>query len=64
MPGVITVDANIDMVAALQAIAAVGDEDVDSTVEMSDDSEARVLTHTRSSRTKKHHRVEESGRTV
>jgi hypothetical protein len=38
-------DAHIDILAALRAFSSVGDEDMDSIVEMTDDSEAEVLTH-------------------
>jgi len=60
----ITVDTDFKMVAALQVLSALGDEDGDPSVEMSDDSEAGVLTHTQSSNAKRPRRVEESGKTV
>jgi len=62
--GFIAVDAHIEIVAALQVFSAVGDEEVDSIVEMTDNSEAEVLTHACSSRTKRHHRIKELGRIV
>jgi hypothetical protein len=43
--GCIAVNAHSDIVATLQAFSAVGYEDMDSIVEMSDDGEAEVLTH-------------------
>jgi hypothetical protein len=62
--GSIVVDAHIDKVAAPQMCLVVGDEGVEAVVQMTDDGEAEMLTHAWSPKTKRCHRVEESGRIV
>jgi len=62
--GFIAGEAYMARMAALQVISAVSDEDRDLIDEMSDDGVAEVLPHALSSRTKRPHSGEDSGRMV
>ena len=50
--------------AALQASSVIGDKDVDPIVEVTDNSEAEMLTHAWNSGTTRHHAAKESGKIV